>query len=215
MMAVGPKESKYDQCKRCGMQVNPLYSPHRFSKKCQVGVKQKQQQEAAVTLALALHQQFSVAGEVLKWVEVFKYLGRLLIHNNDNIQAICTQLPKARATWAWVSQVLHNENVSPHITATFYKAVVQAILLYGSETWVLSRMALAHLEGFHIRAAYQMAKMHKPKRGLGRTWIYPHLVGVLQECGLKTMEEYIGIRWQTIAVYVATRPILTKCRQGE
>ncbi len=56
--------------------------------------------------------------------------------------------------------------------------------------------------------------MHKPKQGPGRTWIYPRLVDVLQECSLKTMEEYIGIRQQTILVYVATHPILNKCRQG-
>jgi hypothetical protein len=89
------------------------------------------------------------------------------------------------------------------------------MLLYGSETWVLSRTALACLEGFHIRAAYRMAKTQKPKWGPGRTWIYPQSVDVLQECGLKTMEEYIGIRQQKIAVYVATRPILIKCRQGK
>jgi hypothetical protein len=76
-------------------------------------------------------------------------------------------------------------------------------------------MAMACLEGFHICAAYRMVKMHKQKRGPGRTWIYPRLVNVLQECGLKTMEEYIGIRRQTIAVYVATHPILNECRQGE
>jgi hypothetical protein len=197
------------------MQVNPLYPHHRFSKECQVGVEQKQQQEVAVTSALALHQQFSIAGEVLKQVEVFKYLGHLLAQDDDIIQAIRTQLRKARATWAQVGQVLRYENVSSHIATTFYKAVVQAILLYGSKTWVLSRMALARLEGFHIRAAYRMAKMHKPKQGPGRTWIYPRLVDVLQECGLKTMEEYIGIRRQTIAVYMATRPILTECRQGK
>ena len=44
------------------------------------------------------------------------------------------------------------------------KAVVQAVLLYGSETWVLSTAALASLEGFHIRAAYRMAVRHKPRR---------------------------------------------------
>ncbi len=126
-----------------------------------------------MTLALALQQQFSVNGEVLEWVEAFKYLGRLLAQDNDNIQAIRVQLPKACATWTWVGQVLHNENVSPHVTATFHKAVVQAILLNGSETWVLSRTALAYLEGFHIFAAYWMAKMQKPKWGQGRTWIYP------------------------------------------
>jgi hypothetical protein len=38
---------------------------------------------------------------------------------------------------------------------------------------------------------------------------------VLKECGMKTMEEYFLTRWQTIAVYVATCPILNKCRQGK
>ncbi len=38
---------------------------------------------------------------------------------------------------------------------------------------------------------------------------------VLKECGMKTIEEYIQIRQQTIAVYVATHPIFDKCRQGE
>jgi hypothetical protein len=135
------------------MQVNPLYPCHRLSKECQVGVKRKQQREASVTLALALQQQFSIDGEVLERVEVFKYLGRLLAQDNDDIQAIRAQLRKTRATWARVGQVLCNENVSPHVAATFYKAVVQAILLYGSKTWVLSRTALACLEGFHICAA--------------------------------------------------------------
>jgi hypothetical protein len=32
---------------------------------------------------------------------------------------------------------------------------------------------------------------------------------------MKTMEENIGIQWQTIAVYMAAHPILNKCRQGK
>ena len=32
---------------------------------------------------------------------------------------------------------------------------------------------------------------------------------------MKTMSEYILIRRQTIAAYVATRPILDECRRGE
>jgi hypothetical protein len=55
-LVVIPKEGKYDQCNRCGMQVNPLYPRHRLLKECQVGVKQMQQQEAAVTSALVLRQ---------------------------------------------------------------------------------------------------------------------------------------------------------------
>ncbi len=114
-----------------------------------------------------------------------------------------------------MGQVLRGEHTPPRVTAKFYKAVVQAVLLYGSETWVLSPTALARLEGFHIRAAYRMACRHKPRRGPGNVWIYPKSEDVLEECGLCTVADYIKTRWQTITTYVATRLILDKCRQGE
>ena len=59
-----------------------------------------------------------------------------------------------------------------------------------------------------------MAKQHKLRRGPGYQWIYPKLEDVLEECGLRTSGEYIVVCRQTIAVYVATRPILDKCEQG-
>ena len=151
----------------------------------------------------------------MEQVEVFKYLGRLLAQDDDDIQGICAQLRKARGTWARVGQVLRAEKVPPWIAAKFYKAVVQAVQLYGSKTWVLLMAALTSLEGFHIRAAYRMAVRHKPRRGPGNRWVYPKSKDVLEECGMSTMEEYIMVRRQTITVYVATRPILIECRQGE
>ena len=138
-----------------------------------------------------------------------------MAHDDDDIQAIQAQLRKARATWACVGQVLWSENASPFMAVQFYQAIIQAILLYGSETWVISRTALARLKVFHIQAAYWMAKKYKPKRGPGNVWVYPRSKDVLKECGMKTMEEYIAIQQQTIATYIATRPILAKCRRGE
>ena len=44
------------------------------------------------------------------------------------------------------------------VSAKFYKVVVQSVLLYGSKTWNLTTTALAWFEGFHVRAAYRMAK---------------------------------------------------------
>jgi hypothetical protein len=60
-----------------------------------------------------------------------------------------------------------------------------------------------------------MAKENKPKRGPNRELIYLWLEDVLRECRMKMMGEYILIWQQTIALYVATRPILNECRQGE
>jgi hypothetical protein len=74
---------------------------------------------------------------------------------------------------------------------------------------------MARLEGFHIRAAYQMVKPHKPQQGPQNEWTYPRLEDVLKECGMKTMADYVQIRRQTIAVYIVTRPILQECRQGK
>ncbi len=165
-------------------------------------MERRKQREMAISSALALRQQFTVHGDVLERVEVFKYLGRMMAQDNDDIQAIRAQLRKAHATWARVGQVLQSENALPPIAARFYQAIVQAILLYGSKTWVISRTALARLKGLHIRAAYRMAKANKPKRGPGNVWEYPRSVDVLKECGMKTMEEYIRIRRQTIATYV-------------
>ena len=135
--------------------------------------------ESAVSSALALRRQFTVHGDVFERVEVFKYLGHLLAQDDDDMQAIRQQLRKARGVWARVGQVLRGENVGPRIAAKFYKAVVQAVLLYGSETWNLNKSAFAQLKGFHVRAAYKMARKHRPKRGAHGVWVYPTMADVL------------------------------------
>ncbi len=102
---------------------------------------------------------------MLEKVELFRYLGRILAQDNDDIRAVQSQIKKARGIWAQVGQVLQADNTPPKVSAKFYKAVVQSVLLYGSETWNVTQTTLARLEGFHIRAAYQMAKEHKPRKG--------------------------------------------------
>ncbi len=94
-------------------------------------------------------------------------------------------------------------------------AMVQPVLLYGSKTWVLSKAVLARLEGFHLRAAYKMAKRHVPRRGPNREWIYPKSANVLEECGMHTIQHYIDEHRQTIAAYVVDRSIFTECRESE
>jgi len=79
--------------------------------------------------------------------------------------------------------------VGPCVAAKFYKAVVQSVLLYGSETWNLIETVLARLEGFHIHAAYQMVWKHKPCKGLFGNWIYPSTKDALEECGLHSVKD--------------------------
>jgi hypothetical protein len=147
-------------------------------------------------------------GELLNW-------SRKEGPAQDDVQAVRHQIRKARGTWARVGQVLRGKNAAPRVAAKFYKAVVQSVLLYGSETWNLTETVQARLEGFHIRAAYRMARVHKPRKGLLGNWIYPSTKDVLEECGLHSVKEYINTRRATIAMYVVNRPIFQECQEGE
>ena len=92
---------------------------------------------------------------------------------------------------------------------------MQSVLLCRSETWNFSKTVLALLEGSHIRAAYRMAKKHKPRRGPNQVWVYPATEDVLKECGVHSFSHYIGVRRETIFQYVVDRPLHASCTAGE
>ena len=145
--------------------MDPRVPMHINTKECRIGTARCHQRDMAVRSALALRQQFTVHGDMLERVEVFQYIGCMLLQDDNDIQAVRSQLCKAHGTWARVRQVLRKENAPPRVSTMFYKAIVQSVLLYGIETWVLSTASLARLEGFHLRAAYWIAKKHVPWRG--------------------------------------------------
>jgi len=175
---------------------------------CKDGVERKVQYAAAERAHLALQQTFRAYGAELERVEVFKYLGRLLAYNDA--QAVRGNLKKARSIWARLSRTIRAENASPGACGIFYKATVQSILLFGSETWNLSPQSLKCLEGFHLRAAWRMAGKRPTKLPDG-TWTYPNSTAVLDEVGLKTIAHYIGVRRQHIASYIVDKPIFQSC----
>ena len=49
----------------------------------------------------------------------------------------------------------------------FYQAVVAAVLLYGSKSWVLCPSVLKVLKGFHVEVARQMTGMRPTQRIVG------------------------------------------------
>ena len=175
------------------MQVNPAYPRHIRTKECQTRAERRLQSELAVNLALALSHQFSIHGDVLECVKVFKYLGSLLAQDDNDTQAIRKQLWEAQEVWAHVGQVLHGENTTPRVAAKLYKAVIQAVLLYGFETWNLIKLALAWLMGFGVCASYKMARKHQPRRVANVTWVFPKTKYILEECGMHMLAEYIQV----------------------
>ena len=116
------------------MQVNPVAMGHQGTKACKTMSAAKMQREAASKSATALGHKFYAYGEELEQVEVFKYLGRLVAFDDNNTHAVQGNLKKAQRVWGRILQGLRAENVSARVCGMFYKATVQAVLLFGSET---------------------------------------------------------------------------------
>ncbi len=210
-----PREGTFPRCKHCTMQCNSGCPLHIHTQVCLLGAEQQTQWDSAITAALALRKLFHVDGELLEKVDSFQYLGRILAQDDDDVWAVRNQIKKARGIWARVGQVLMVDLTPPKVSAKFYKAVMQSVLLYGSKTWNLLTTALAQLEGFHICTAYRMAEKHKPKKGPHHRWVYSRSSDVLQECNMAIILHYFDVRRATIFRVVVDRPIYEACREGE
>ena len=97
---------------------------------------------------------FSLTGEedayCIEGVETFKYLGRIFDRSDDNWPAVLWNVGKACRVWDRLGKLLRREGVDAQVSAMFYRAVVQSVLLFGVETWVLSEAMSRQLEGVHV-----------------------------------------------------------------
>ena len=55
----------------------------------------------------------------------------------DDWPALAGNLQKARNIWGRMLRILSREGADPKISGHFFKALVQVVLLFGAETWVL------------------------------------------------------------------------------
>ena len=85
-------------CGVCRIQVAQPGSRHKHTRTCVGLAAQLQQHTTAATAAEALNKRFTAYGMELATVGFFKYLGRLLAGDDNNIQAVRAQLMKARGT---------------------------------------------------------------------------------------------------------------------
>ena len=80
--------------------------------------------------------------------------------------------------------------------ARFYITVVQAVLLYGAESWTITQKNMIKLRSFHNRAIRYMTGQHIRKNE--EEWSYPVHEELLAKCRLFPIETYIERRRGTL-----------------
>ena len=87
-----------------------------------------------------------------------------------------------------------------------YKAVVQAVILYGRKIWVATDEMMAVLEVFHNRIAGPISGTTARKSN-DREWEWALVDAALEVTGIWPIMEYVRRRQATIVEYASGRPI--------
>ena len=90
----------------------------------------------------------------------------MLTAGYDDWLEVVVNLGKTRKSWGWLSRILIQEGADPKVSGHFYKAVLQAVLLFRAETWVLTPMMERALDSFQHRVARRLTG-GQPRRRRG------------------------------------------------
>ena len=135
-------------------------------------------------------------------VSEFRYLRRLLTATDDDWPVVSGNIRKARVSWGRLARVLGREGADPKVSRSFYNAVTHQVLLFGAETWVLTKTMESALDAFQGRVARHLTG-RQTCRGRDRRWFYPALAGALKEAGAVRIRTSILRRQNTVAQFAS------------
>ena len=112
-------------------------------------------------------------------------------------------MKRARKQWNSIAKILKQEGASARCMAKFYITVVQAVLLYGADSWTISQRNERKLVSFHRRAVRYLTNSHIRKLDHGE-WVHPTHDNLFRACGLFPMSVYLERRRGTLRRYLET-----------
>jgi hypothetical protein len=201
------------RCPNCRKFLSKLTQRHLNSGMCHLQTaRHKAEEQRRQQAALEGTAQFYIGDNLIQLVSVFEYLGRWLSNDDTDTTAVSKNLKKARLRWGRIRRLLSRQDASPRTMARFYLAIIQSILLFGSETWVLSQRDLQRLESFHAKCARQMAHRYI-RRNPDGSWDTPDTNEVLDICNLSPISTYIAKRKTTLLSSYArhSSPLYQRC----
>ena len=81
---------------------------------------------------------FQDYGRPIETVTSFKYLGRGMTASKEYLPAVVGILWNSQKIWARLTRILEREGSIPRVSGMFFTAVVQAVLIFGLEMWVMT-----------------------------------------------------------------------------
>ena len=114
-----------------------LNGTHRRTAQCDQGAERNRRRLTEDEEREVTARAFSAHGRPLEMVTSIKYLGRVILAADDDWPAVVKNLSRARKVWSRMLRILSREGAVPRVSSFFFKAVVQVVLLFRAETWVV------------------------------------------------------------------------------
>ena len=205
----------HPRCPQCNMLIpwSALSRRHLATVQYARGTEQNRRRLAEEELREISERFFKAYGAPLENVTAFKYLVWVMMARDDDWPEVAGNLQKARKIWGRMSRVLIRERVDPKVSGHFFKAVVQDVLLFGVEMWVLTPKMKRSLISFQQRVARRLNRRKTRRRGY-RNWFCHPLAAKMAEAGFKKIGTYVTRRQNTVAQYIATQTILDLCKRS-
>ena len=155
---------------------------------------------------------FYINNKSIEKVKRFKYLGRWFTDNDDDTHAIVENIKKARNQWNSLANILKREGANSVCMGRFYLTIVQAVLLYGADSWTINERNFKRLQSFHNRAVRFLTGDHIQKRT--EEWYYPNHSSLFKKARLLPIEKYLERRRGTLRKYLKDnkRELLEKAK---
>jgi hypothetical protein len=194
------EEGPLPRCKKCEMFVsNPI--THKETELCKTLQKRRANEEAVKQNKIDNQVEIKIGGELIEKVDTFLYLGRWMTVEDLDEVATINNIWKAQNKWKGNFPVLTRENAQPKIMTAFYKAVVLSSLLYGSETWAITKKMYQKLDSFHRTATRRIAKLQIKFDRKKEEWIYPSMEKAYKKTKMLPLYEYLHARRKYIIPY--------------
>ena len=103
-----------------------------------------------------------VGNEVIENVEKFTYLGSVVTPNGGTEADVHSRINKARASFAQLSKVWSSTNIKIKTKLQIFNSNVKSVLLYGSETWFLTKKLEDKLQVFLNKCLKRIFKIFWP-----------------------------------------------------
>ena len=89
-------------------------------------------------------------GTVLKQVHKFNYLGSLITTDGRCINEIKRRMAQAKASFPNMKSILTNTSLSLGVRKRVLQCYIEHILLYGCESWSMTKQTLTSIEAMEM-----------------------------------------------------------------